>query len=104
MLSARAALRATAPHSQVVTTLTARRPPAVFFSTAGAAVRSGNGGSPPNSNPSFPAFKLSHITSNPRTRRWLIGGFVVLCGLESTMWYKVGGNMWGKEKDETGGE
>jgi hypothetical protein len=41
-------------------------------------------------NPSYPRFSFKNLTSNPRTRRFLIGGLVVLCGIEGATWYTFG--------------
>jgi hypothetical protein len=69
--------------------------PAAAFSTTRPAL---------NTNPQLPAFSFKHITSNPRTKRMLIGGLVVLCSIEAYGWYYFAPQVLGKKKEGGDGE
>ncbi|WYZ37945.1 hypothetical protein EsH8_II_001451 [Colletotrichum jinshuiense] len=46
----------------------------------------------------IPAFNLRHITSNPRTRSWLIAGFCVIASIEAYGWFNFGPKILGWEE------
>ncbi len=58
----------------------------------------------PNKNPSYPAFNLKHISSNPRVRFYLRLTILTLAGIETMFWFNVGPKLFGKDKNngETG--
>jgi len=54
-----------------------------------------NPGPNPSPNPSVGEFSFKNITSNPRTRRFLIGAFVVLACIEGVGWWNFAPKIFG---------
>lgn len=47
-----------------------------------------NGSTNANGNPSYPKFSLKSIVPNPRMRKAIIAGLVVMAGVEGYMWVR----------------
>ncbi len=92
-MSSAVTARLTAPLLRSALTPATRR---AGFSTA-QTVRNANPNPTPNQNPLYPAFSFKHITSNPRTRKWLIAAFVGLACVETAGWIKFAPKVWGKK-------
>ena len=52
-----------------------------------------------NKNPSLPSFRFKDLTTNRRTRAFLIGCFVILAGVEGAAWLKFAPRIWNSGGD-----